>query len=316
MKIILEKTLKIIRKIILSLGINKKNTQLIDQKGNEASQYIYENLLNNEPFFTSRIGATEFNCLTGWLQSKKGNIKYIDYLTGHLDSYKIDSNIIQQAYDWSGIFPPEKKIIEQFSALTLKDINEIDVLGIWLKENELLKYELKSKIKIPLKDIEPYFHKSPWTKALKGKNVLVIHPFTTSIRSQYKKRELLFEDKNILPEFNLITLRAVQSIAGEKTSYDTWFEALDYMKNEIDKIDFDIAIIGCGAYGLSLGAHIKRKGKKAIHIGGATQILFGIKGSRWDNHPIISKLYNEHWIKPMPEETPKDKDKVEEGCYW
>ena len=29
--------------------------------------------------------------------------------------------------------------------------------------------------------------------------------------------------------------------------------------------------------------HVKRKGKKAFHIGGALQLLFGIYGHRWEN---------------------------------
>ena len=50
------------------------------------------------------------------------------------------------------------------------------------------------------------------------------------------------------------------------------------MKNQIVKTDFDIAIIGAGAYGFSLAAFIKKIGKKAVHLGGPTQVLFGIKG--------------------------------------
>ena len=212
MKIIIEKILKILRKIINSLGLQKKNDQIIDLNGEKSSKYIYDNLLNNNPFFISRIGATEFSCLTGYIQSQKGFSKYFDYLSGRLDSYKIDSNIIQQSFEWSGIFPAEKSIMEKFSVLTLNDINEIDVLGIWLKENELLKRQLSFMVKIPLRDIEPYLHNFAWTKALEGKRVLVIHPFTTSIRSQYKNRKQLFENQNILPDFALLTLRAVQSI--------------------------------------------------------------------------------------------------------
>ena len=36
----------------------------------------------------------------------------------------------------------------------------------------------------------------------------------------------------------------------------------------------------------------------AVQMSGATQLLFGIKGKRWDTHPIISKLYNEAWGPP------------------
>ena len=52
------------------------------------------------------------------------------------------------------------------------------------------------------------------------------------------------------------------------------------MEERIGKIDFDVALLGCGAYGLPFAASIKRMGKKAVHLGVATQILFGIKGKR------------------------------------
>ncbi len=88
------------------------------------------------------------------------------------------------------------------------------------------------------------------------------------------------------------------------------------MKERIRCIDFDIAIIGAGAYGLPLASFIKNMGKKAIHLGGATQLLFGIKGKRWDNLPYFRKLYNENWVRPLPDEIPDNFQAVESGCYW
>ena len=41
--------------------------------------------------------------------------------------------------------------------------------------------------------------------------------------------------------------------------------------------NFDIALIGCGAYGFPLAAFVKGIGKKAVHIGGPLQLFFGIK---------------------------------------
>ena len=43
----------------------------------------------------------------------------------------------------------------------------------------------------------------------------------------------------------------------------------EYMKAEINKSNYDICILGCGAYGFPLAAHVKRMGKKAIHMGGS-----------------------------------------------
>lgn len=165
----------------------------------------------------------------------------------------------------------------------------------------------------------------PWSARLKGKKVLVIHPFERSIRMQYEKnREKLFSNKpeqaDILPEFELKTIKAVQTIAGERDDrFKDWFEALDWMKSECHKMDFDVAIIGCGAYGFNLAAEIKRMGKIVIHLGGVTQILFGIKGKRWENGGCgkeMNQYMNSYWVRPLEEEKPKGSNEVEGGCYW
>ena len=135
-------------------------------------------------------------------------------------------------------------------------------------------------------------------------------------KKQYQNRRYLWQNPDVLPDFELKTIKAVQTIAGETSEFNTWFDALHYMEQQMDALDYDVAIIGCGAYGFSLAAHAKRMGKKAIHLGGATQILFGIKGKRWDDLPAVNKFYNEYWVYPSADETPKHKDRVEGGCYW
>ena len=54
--------------------------------------------------------------------------------------------------------------------------------------------------------------------------------------------------------------------------------------------------------------------EQAIHLGGGTQLLFGIKGGRWNNDDNIK--YNEHWISPMKEDYINDYKKHEDGSYW
>jgi hypothetical protein len=99
------------------------------------------------------------------------------------------------------------------------------------------------------------------------------------------------------------------------------------MKAEIDKQDYDVCLIGCGAYGFHLAAHIKRSGKKAVHLGGSLQLLFGIKGKRWEdpNYGVkewgipfgsYSELINRDWVRPGDVYKPKNADKVEGACYW
>lgn len=169
-----------------------------------------------------------------------------------------------------------------------------------------------------LMGLEPWYVERPWTASLKGKKVLIIHPFASTIQSQYKQREWLFPGTEILPKFKeLYVLKAVQTIAGERDKrFRDWFEALEWMYEEAMKLDFDIAIVGCGAYGFLLASKIKEAGKQAVHMGGATQLLFGIKGRRWEKHPVISKLFNDYWVRPSENERPIKASSVEGGCYW
>lgn len=89
------------------------------------------------------------------------------------------------------------------------------------------------------------------------------------------------------------------------------------MKNDISSLDFDVALVSCGAYGLPLVNHIKNKlCKTGIYVGGALQLFFGIKGRRWDHHDEISLLFNEHWRRPFDVEIPENFHMVEGGCYW
>ena len=189
-------------------------------------------------------------------------------------------------------------------------------------EDFYIKNNMKSLSNISyLLDIEPWSNDyKHWSTALSGKKVLVIHPFEESIKSQYLNKDNIFKGTEILPDFKLKTLKAVQTIANEKDNrFKNWFDALEYMYSEAMKIEFDIAIIGCGAYGLPLASKIKMSGKQAIHLGGATQLMFGIKGKRWEENEAfgyVRKFFNESWIYPNENERPKYANKVENGCYW
>lgn len=198
----------------------------------------------------------------------------------------------------------------------LDDIKQIDILASWRQEDARLATHFPDAKIMQLRDLEPWHHAAPWSMALAGKKVLVIHPFSETIKKQYTKHRLIFSDRNVLPDFELLTLRAVQSIGGTNVPYATWFDALDFMCNKINDSDFDIAIIGAGAYGLPLASFVKSIGKKGVHMGGATQLLFGIKGKRWDKQALLTGLYNEHWVRASQDERPGNFRSVEKGCYW
>ena len=203
-------------------------------------------------------------------------------------------------------------------------MKDVDILGSWCRNEDDFSEELKDAVKVDRELMTPLLTDKPWTKALKGKKVLVVHPFADSILKQYAIRDRLFpKNPDILPEFELKVLKAVQTLGYEDPNFKDWFEALDYMKKEIDKVDYDVCLLGCGAYGFPLAAHCKRQGKQAIHLGGILQLLFGIKGKRWEtdpgyikDFPYASTYYNEYWVRASTAETPQKANEVENGCYW
>ncbi|GAA4459041.1 hypothetical protein GCM10023189_32180 [Nibrella saemangeumensis] len=282
-----------------------------------SNELIFQRLMSKEPCMIGRIGATEMLCLVNYLGVMQNNKKWIDFVKTNSLPWWWEDSTLKQMEKWSGFFPAQKNKIEEFCKLMLDDLQEVDILGSWLNQEVYLEDRLINAKKVVLEDLEPFFAPNPWTKALEGKNVLVVHPFSETIKLQYEKREFLFSNQ-LLPEFNLSTVKAVQSIAGESTEFEDWFDALKWMKFQIDNINYDICIIGCGAYGFPLAAHVKRMGKKAVHLAGATQLLFGIKGKRWEKFivwPYVN-LFNEHWVRPGENEKPQNANIVEGACYW
>lgn len=280
----------------------------------KTNEYIYDRIMEGKPFMACRYGNTEMQTIVGDLA-----IRY----KGHSPK---DDAYLKRWYtrlgDGAGFFPVNEEMLPLFTNLMLESSKEIDLLAMWhLNMEDFIIEEYAPQADLTfLFRLEPWLAKGrPWTAALKGKKVLIIHPFEKTIQEQYKKRELIYPNSEILPEFELKTLKAVQTICGEKDDrFETWFDALEYMFQEAMKIDFDVAIIGCGAYGFPLAAKLKKAGKQAIHLGGATQLLFGIKGYRWENNypSPIAKFFNDAWVKPSAEETPKNAKTVEKGCYW
>lgn len=272
----------------------------------DGREQIVKLVRNNKPFMVGRYGTSEGRALVEYHQIKLGMRK--DYTERTKKFLCVNA----------GFFPNTTEAINRWGRLMTELSPQCDVLGVmnfycegWVVENLC-----PEAILMPNGGIGS--GRQGYTYCLKGKKVLVIHPMTKTIKKQYENhREEIFPATNMLPEFELITYKAVNTQADEvDIRFNDWFEALDYMTEEISKIDFDIALIGCGAYGFPLAARIKKMGKSAIHMGGAVQYLFGIKNARSDSNTSISSMYTDAWVYPDESERPKGAEKVEGGCYW
>ncbi len=270
------------------------------EAGNDAAAAA---LRAGQPFLFGRCGATEMRTVAEYLQNG-----------GHGFSATARRDI----QNLSGVFPTDDDTLARFCRLYIDAAHEADLLALWDvgAERQVIRGCTHTRF-AALRALEPYYHPHPWSAALAGRRVLVVHPFAESIRAQYQKREQLFPGRDVLPEFaSLTVIPAVQGLAGQDTGYPDWFAALEDMQRQMDAADYEVAIIGAGAYSLPLAAHARRRGRMAVQMSGATQLLFGIKGRRWDNHPQLSKLYNEAWVRPLPAETLQNKETIEGGSYW
>ncbi len=284
----------------------------------DTQQQIFEMLLSDRPCMIARFGSVELQAVVDYLfQPTLKNASR--FVKGQIPSWGYAPSTMRTMRINAGFFPVTKSLLDRFGKLMLDCTPLVDILGSWrIEEAMVMKYMPTAK-RVPLYALEPYYFDNPWMPALEGKKVLVVHPFEDTIRKQHEKGryEHLFANEHMAPSYELQTLKAVQSIAGNKPEeFDDWFQALDWMKGEIDKRDFDIAIIGCGAYGFPLAAHVKQIGKKAVHLGGAVQNLFGINSLAMRDDDRKKSLVNEYWVYPSAGETPRNKELVENGRYW
>lgn len=268
-----------------------------------ANQSITEWLFQGDPCLVGRIGHTEGRIVGEWM--------YRNGVFGRLTK--------KEAHQYSGIFPVTSELLSQFAAAYAASIAEVDLLGFWQTsfQARLLAQRYPDLCLAPLAALEPYLHPAPWSAALAGRRVLVVHPFSCSIQAQYRNnRTKLFVNPMVLPEFDLQVLAPPQTLAPLTGGYVSWLAALDDLVEKVLQQQFDVALLGCGAYGLPLGAAIKAAGKQAIHLGGALQVLFGIRGRRWEQMPAMAAMMNEHWIRASQAETPVSASRVDEACYW
>ncbi len=297
-------------------AVNKNEGEIYAGKviipDNEVSGVIKSLLQSDGSKMIARFGANELKAMISGLCD--------DYPCHLWERHK--RNVEHDGlFSGAGVFPRNVNLIPSFAQIMKDACKEVDLLGVWFNryEDMVIQELCDSEIKLcSLKMLAPqYDPKHPWTECLTGRKVLVVHPFVDSMRKQYEKRDLLFENKNMLPDMDLHFLKAVQSSAGQKNPmFKNWFDALEYMYEETQKFDYEIAIIGCGAYGFPLASMMKRDGKKVLHLGGTTQLLFGIIGQRWLDNPNEKIKINDAWIHPSMEETPRNFHKVEGGCYW
>jgi len=274
------------------------------------SVLISDRLCANVPFVAGRVGMAEVFTVQ-------------DFLSG-----KIIHGGRGDPKTASGIYPVTTEGLKAFASVyveSLKSLEGPDLLAtfpnIRSAEMSVFPKTVSDTVRIVHhRSLEPYYiPDKPWSRCLLGKTVLIIHPFRDSIECQLRRASDLFPGTTILPNFSTKFVKMFQCLGGSKCPHRNWQETLRATMELIDGVGhFDVAIIGAGSYSLPLAVYCKqKKGAAAIVMGGSSQLLFGLKGRRWDTHPILRNLYNGAWIYPLGVDTPSDAGTIEQGGpYW
>jgi hypothetical protein len=232
----------------------------------------------------------------------------------------------------AGVFPVAvHSIFYRWQKESIEATKSADILAAgWyeeLKEAEkeaFKKWSVKSRL-IPLRALEPYYVDEGlrWTRLLDGQSVAVVTSFTETAKKQVDAGLDKIWGSTMFPES--IDWHWVQTgypssvsrgICPWPSGINNWQQAVEYVVGEVIKTGARFALIGCGGLGMPIAKMLKDRGVIAIVLGGSIQVLFGIKGKRWENHPVISKFWNDAWVWPDKDEVPGAAAAIEGGCYW
>lgn len=276
-----------------------------------SNAYLIDLLKTEEPFFISRLGSEIVNSYNYIVNKQIQFSKTLDINAGIYCKKDIQLVLYYQMYydavknsDAIAIFNflPQIALHEEYFMETIK------LQG------------LASRV------LEPFYlileNQIPWTHHLLGKKVLIISPFIDSFQKQINRGFHMFSDKSktiFHPDQEFVFYKSFNTLAGNHM-HSSWVETFNIMCEDISKLDFDVALLSCGGYGMPLANYIKNNLKKtSIYIGGGLQLLFGVIGQRWLNNQIIGKIIMQQpsqFIRPSGNEIVRNKHIVENGCYW
>jgi hypothetical protein len=290
------------------------------------AEAICTTMKGSKPFFIGRNGTIEIEVIHFWMFERGGKTP-ISYPAKYME-------IISRN---AGVFPATDSSIDAWCTEYCAALGELNGLAAgWYKVLEHIEWQIlksftdSSQFEVPLRSLEPYYvgPELQWTRALAGKRVTVVSSFSDSIRKQIEGEN--FPRIWSGPNAGLLNPPGI-TWSFVKTGYapalalgrgdwpagiTCWQDAVAHVVREVKQSHADVAIIGCGGLGVPIGAELKRQGISAIVLGGATQVLFGLKGTRWATHPVISGFWNDAWIWPSESEKPNGAVLVEGGCYW
>lgn len=273
----------------------------------EVGREIRNAIETGTPFAAGKVGANE-QVLLRWAERMPIRAGlYVRPMTFHNTRFSLTN---------AGLRPRTEESYREFGAILRKSVAETDLMGVWRGAGERDLYRrcgFHGRIG-SFFDLDPWFMDEPWSAAMAGKKVFAISPFLRLFKDQLAAREKIWPGRGVLPEIRLAGYEFPYLIDPDSTLNwkDVWQDVLEAMK----RAEPDVVLAGCGALGLPLVVEAKRMGAVGVHLGGMLQILFGVRGKRYDDADNYRELVNDAWIRPPESFRPARYQSVEDGCYW
>lgn len=262
-------------------------------------------------------------------------LRYLPLLEEHpgfIQRQSLESVLKWHCEHQFGVFPTDPVFLEKFASFYTLKVRDIDILGVFevARERAMLQQSQLQAAIIPFKDTEPdrSVPDNPsacYLPLLARQKLVFISPFAHLLKKRATQE--IFESvwaKTHKKWFHPAGIEALEipysygnSVATHQ-QFGTSIQLYAHICERLDAVDYDVAFLGVGALGLPLAAHIKAQGKVAISLGGHLQVLFGIKGARWnESQEWKSQYFNEAWIDMPQEYHPKDTAALtDNSAYW
>ena len=295
----------------------------------EAAKFLCTQITTSAGWATGKLGTSEFNALTFYLHRKR--VRPDPYESKTIKDITVNAGL------WAAKDKTIHETIDEWAEHTFKCLSQLDSVVTWnpmypYQEDLLLREFANQAVRIPLRALEPYYSpEHQYTVQMTEGPICVVSPFADTIASQWARRAELFPEggsagKVWLPSQELHTVKAYfgPNLTPENLAL-SWSEELrnagplatvQHLADQVQETKARYVFVGIGALSIPLVVELKKRGIIALHTGGGTQIMFGVKGDRWTYHNVISKLFNDSWVKPSPLEKPSAASKVEGACYW
>jgi hypothetical protein len=216
-----------------------------------------------------------------------------------------------------GLHPADRTHLDAFCEAYLRAADQLDLLAAWGNRGERAIINRGGpRPLVRLQAFESWLYHDPWSQALAGKKVVLVTPFARSAEAQFARRSEIWLDPAVLPELELRVVKMPLSPGLVPPTHKNWQERYQSLVDQIERAPYDVLLVGAGGISLLLAAHAKARGQIGFHLGGHTQILFGITGRRWDKDHELARRQGPGWVRPTGDEAPRTVTQVEQGSYW